>query len=273
MFEISKMDNFLVIFEKLERGRNDENNFLVVEDYMNKVSYNKSKCERIHSYNEIIEVWKLLNFHQNDLVPMKINLKENVHFNIQVWSLEQQTILTLIKVEGMTCNSCVKLIESGVGDMNGVVNIKVYLNDKLSIIQHHDSVTSEEISTAIYDMGFDVEIVYTNDLNHVLGPTDLEKNFLCDNENIPTTHSNSSIESDEDSFSNINLNDDILLLSNGLKNKKNLRKKINKSGRVKQPNNQKTVRKRESVCYLAVEGMTCGSCVSHIEKHTKKQKG
>ena len=64
----------------------------------------------------------------------------------------------LLSVEGMTCHSCVKLIESTLGSEPGVAAVNVSLGRKEAIVQYSESQTSTDvISTVIYDMGFDVE--------------------------------------------------------------------------------------------------------------------
>ena len=64
----------------------------------------------------------------------------------------------LPSVEGMTCHSCVKLIETTLGSEPGVGAVNVSLGRKEAIVQYSESQTSTDvISTVIYDMGFDVE--------------------------------------------------------------------------------------------------------------------
>ena len=72
--------------------------------------------------------------------------------------------LALISVEGMTCNSCVKLIETALCGSDGVNGVKVSLQGKEAFVQFDPSVTTADMtSTAIYDMGFDTRVkkVYT----------------------------------------------------------------------------------------------------------------
>ena len=64
----------------------------------------------------------------------------------------------LLSVEGMTCHSCVKLIETTLGSEPRVAAVNVPLGRKEAIVQYSESQTSTDvISTVIYDMGFDVE--------------------------------------------------------------------------------------------------------------------
>lgn len=78
--------------------------------------------------------------------------------------LSSENHVVLISVEGMTCNSCVKLIETTIPSHGGVGGAKVSLEAKEAFVQFNPLVTTaERISTAIYDMGFDTNVkrVYT----------------------------------------------------------------------------------------------------------------
>ena len=66
----------------------------------------------------------------------------------------------LLTVEGMTCQSCVKLIETTLGLETGVAAVNVSLERKEAFVQYSEAQTNTDvISTVIYDMGFDVEKV------------------------------------------------------------------------------------------------------------------
>ena len=70
--------------------------------------------------------------------------------------------VALISVEGMTCNSCVKLIESTVSQIEGVEGIDVSLRNKQGFLQFNPQLqTAAQIATAIYDMGFDAHVTAT----------------------------------------------------------------------------------------------------------------
>ena len=74
-------------------------------------------------------------------------------------SLKDDNHVTLLTVTGMTCSSCVKLIETTVGQMEGINNIKVSLSQSEAFIEYQPAVTtSENLCTVIYDMGFDASI-------------------------------------------------------------------------------------------------------------------
>lgn len=61
-----------------------------------------------------------------------------------------------IRIEGMTCNSCVQSIEGMISQRKGVVSAQVSLADHQGIFEYDPLLTSpEELREAIEDMGFD----------------------------------------------------------------------------------------------------------------------
>ena len=62
-----------------------------------------------------------------------------------------------VGIDGMTCHSCVSLIESAVGDLRGVVSVTVTLATKEGVVDYEEKVVGmTEIQTAIEDTGFEV---------------------------------------------------------------------------------------------------------------------
>ena len=58
-------------------------------------------------------------------------------------------------IEGMTCHSCVSLIESTVGEVRGVVGVSVSLEERRGTVEYDSTVvTPEEIKNTVEDMGF-----------------------------------------------------------------------------------------------------------------------
>ena len=66
----------------------------------------------------------------------------------------------LIGVEGMTCNSCVRLIETTLPKQHGgVKGVRVSLKRNEALVEFDSSITSvDEIASSIYDMGFDTKV-------------------------------------------------------------------------------------------------------------------
>ena len=69
-----------------------------------------------------------------------------------------------VGIEGMTCHSCVSLIESAVGDLRGVVNVTVTLATKEGMVDYEEGVIgTTDIQTAIEDTGFEVTHIFGKD--------------------------------------------------------------------------------------------------------------
>lgn len=70
------------------------------------------------------------------------------------------TSTSVISIEGMTCQSCVRNIEGVVGGLNGVQSIKVDLAAKQGTVMHNALViTGSQITERIDDMGFKARLV------------------------------------------------------------------------------------------------------------------
>lgn len=64
-----------------------------------------------------------------------------------------------LRVEGMTCGSCVQSIEQRIGSLHGVIHIKVSLEQRSATVIFNPSHQSpESLSEAIEDMGFDSSV-------------------------------------------------------------------------------------------------------------------
>ncbi|MFP7479418.1 copper chaperone CopZ [Terribacillus saccharophilus] len=62
-----------------------------------------------------------------------------------------------LNVEGMSCAHCVNSIEGNVGQLNGVDNVKVNLDDaKVEVAFDSNAVTLQEIKDVIEEQGYDV---------------------------------------------------------------------------------------------------------------------
>lgn len=135
--------------------------------------------------------------------------------------LTPQNDACVLSVEGMTCNSCVKLIESTVSQLSGVLSIKVSLQYKEAFVEHNPNVIKPaELVQTIYDMGFDAGIVTPS--------------FHCPMPNLPLTP---EVE--------------IKLL------------------KLVSPGETPPL----SRALIAIEGMTCSSCVQNIESNISKVRG
>lgn len=63
----------------------------------------------------------------------------------------------ILNVNGMTCGHCVKAVETSVGALAGVQEVKVDLTEKkVSVAYNEDAVTVEQIKETIDEQGYDV---------------------------------------------------------------------------------------------------------------------
>ncbi|MBD8036225.1 MULTISPECIES: copper chaperone CopZ [Solibacillus] len=63
----------------------------------------------------------------------------------------------ILNVNGMTCGHCVKAVETSVGALAGVQEVKVDLAEKkVAVAYNEDTVTVEQIKETIDEQGYDV---------------------------------------------------------------------------------------------------------------------
>ncbi|KAI9139705.1 E1-E2 ATPase-domain-containing protein [Paraphysoderma sedebokerense] len=88
----------------------------------------------------------------------------NTNQSTQPVSLDVQSKKTYkASVSGMTCQSCVRSITNALKDKSGIHNVNVSLQDECAVVEFTDSaISSEDISEAIMDCGFDVSNVTVN---------------------------------------------------------------------------------------------------------------
>lgn len=63
---------------------------------------------------------------------------------------------TILNVEGMSCEHCVKSVTSAVSVLSGVQNVNVSLENKTVEITHDGSTTIQKFKEEIEDQGYDV---------------------------------------------------------------------------------------------------------------------
>ncbi|XP_066467647.1 copper-transporting ATPase 2 isoform X2 [Tiliqua scincoides] len=150
---------------------------------------------------------------------------------------------TVISIGGMTCNSCVKSIESSVSQREGVVCISVSLAEGTGTISYDAVITnSEELRIAIEDMGFDASVL-----------TDTTTGRPTDGDREVGTLAAAPLRTEV--VSELPYRDDELW------------KKLHpdSSKRCSAGTTEKF--------FLEITGMTCASCVSNIEKNLQKEDG
>eukprot|EP00127_Corallochytrium_limacisporum_P001707 Clim_evm44s77 gene=Clim_evmTU44s77 len=83
-------------------------------------------------------------------------------------------VTSVIAIEGMTCQSCVKTISKTLEDEvpNKIQSFVVSLKENQATVQHYPEIlTANEISQIIYELGFDTEVKVDGAMNNVLTDT------------------------------------------------------------------------------------------------------
>ncbi len=63
----------------------------------------------------------------------------------------------IIRVEGMSCEHCVKAVKGAVGQLNGVQDVTVDLSARtVAVVYDENLVALADIQSAIEDQGYDV---------------------------------------------------------------------------------------------------------------------
>lgn len=78
---------------------------------------------------------------------------------------EQVLVSSLVSIQGMTCQSCVKSIENVVAELPGVSSVVVDLAGASGTV-HHDpwTISGKQVADRIDDMGFESKVISTSDL-------------------------------------------------------------------------------------------------------------
>uniref|UniRef100_A0A8C0B278 Copper-transporting ATPase 2 n=1 Tax=Buteo japonicus TaxID=224669 RepID=A0A8C0B278_9AVES len=150
--------------------------------------------------------------------------------------LQDMTCMAVIRIDGMTCNSCVQSIEGTISQRQGVQQIAVSLADRTGNIHYDPAVTNgEELRAAIEDMGFDASCTISSLANFRCGNI-----YLLQLNRFPPRQG---------------------CASDALPDSPHLDGPNQASGATAEK------------CFLQITGMTCASCVSTIERNLQKEDG
>nr|XP_042706982.1 copper-transporting ATPase 1 isoform X2 [Chrysemys picta bellii] len=145
------------------------------------------------------------------------------------------TQVTVINIEGMTCNSCVQSIEGVISRKPGVKSICVSLVNHNGTIKYDPLLTCpEDLRSAIEDMGFDASLSAKTEPLVLITQPSLE---------VP------------------------------LDSQDNMLYKTAPHSKVSPVHDDKQEAKTPSKCYIQVTGMTCASCVANIERNLRREDG
>ncbi|XP_030065925.1 copper-transporting ATPase 1 isoform X3 [Microcaecilia unicolor] len=150
-------------------------------------------------------------------------------------SPEPLTRVTVLNIEGMTCNSCVQSIKGVISQKPGVKSIDVSLANHTGTIEFEPALTNPEaLRGFIDDMGFEASLAAKSD--PLLLQTDPSSE-------IPLESPDSSLG------------------------------KIGPLSFKSSPMHEKEGVKTTTKCFIQVTGMTCASCVANIERNLKGEDG
>jgi copper ion binding protein len=62
---------------------------------------------------------------------------------------------TTLKIEGMSCEHCVKHLTQALEGVGGVKSAKVSLKDKSAQVEHGDQVSLESLKAAVTEAGYE----------------------------------------------------------------------------------------------------------------------
>lgn len=179
---------------------------------------------------------------------------------------------TVLRVRGMTCQSCVRGIESNISGLKGVELIKVSLKDETAFVKYDRRFMSDtSIRNAIDDMGFDCSLSRQTTVINVKGMT-------CNScvKNIENT-----IKSAKGVILiNVSLKyeEAVITFDPELTHPDAIAEAIDDMGFDASVNVEKSLLKgnilnEKASCVINIEGMTCQSCVKHIEATISEEVG
>ncbi|NXJ68760.1 ATP7B ATPase, partial [Rostratula benghalensis] len=179
--------------------------------------------------------------------------------------LQDTTCTAVIRIGGMTCNSCVQSIEGTMSERQGVQRIAVSLAGKTGTIHYDPAITNgEELRAAIEDMGFDASVLTGNSLFYII-PSHCKLclfsycAFIQDTSAGERRHQPDAI------------NAAVQPRAPGPPPQSCASDALPDRLHLDGPNQHSGVTAEK--CFLQITGMTCASCVSTIERNLQKEHG
>ncbi|KAL3879471.1 hypothetical protein ACJMK2_031767 [Sinanodonta woodiana] len=206
---------------------------------------------------------------------------DEMGYSAKVKGVQSSDTLTeediVVNVEGMTCNSCVKTIETTIGDVDGIVSIRVSLEEKKAYIKHIPSkILAKQVAEKIDDMGFGAELVRMRSDSqvtkvHVEGMTcqscvttiesKMKKVSGVNRITVSLSDKEAVIVYDPNLTNPVTLCSEIEDMGFGasLEHEPSVEREFDRIATRNAPETQS--------CLIDIEGMTCMSCVKNIESN------
>ncbi|XP_027503880.1 copper-transporting ATPase 2 isoform X3 [Corapipo altera] len=166
--------------------------------------------------------------------------------------LQDPMCMVVIKIDGMTCNSCAQSIEGTISERQGVQQVAVSLAGSTGTIHYDPAVTNgEELRAAIEDMGFDASVL-TVFVRCICV-------FIQDTSTAEHRHQPNASKAAVQPRAPEPPHQGCVL--DALPDSHHLDESNQPSGATAEK------------CFLQITGMTCASCVSTIERNLQKEDG
>ncbi|XP_065578024.1 copper-transporting ATPase 1-like isoform X2 [Artemia franciscana] len=211
-----------------------------------------------------------------------------------------------VTINGMTCMSCVRNIESNLATKKGVVNVSVDLKEGRGKFQYDSNlITSEQICEMIDDMGFEANILTQEVTLSVIGMKcnkcvkKIEDNvadvYGVKDIKVNLNEKTAVVEFDPAKVDGTSITQRIISLGFEAKDLNNFQdvavlecetsareRAASIESRISTGTNmfsekidigENEFETKSSRCFIHIQGMTCASCVAAIEKHVRKIKG
>ena len=178
-----------------------------------------------------------------------------------------QKSMARLSVEGMTCQSCVKNIESVIGEKPGVIEIQVNLEKKEAVIWYDSKQTSPtELQDLIEDMGFTASLIADKQSEHLSSGNTLTCVIRVEGMTCQSCVKN--IEGNMKKY--VGVNDITVSLE-----RKEANIKYDPSacdpetlrGQIENLGFDAFIAADPDSCSISIRGMTCQSCVRNIESN------
>lgn len=70
--------------------------------------------------------------------------------------LEEYAMTSSLKIEGMSCEHCVKHVKEALEAISGVKSAKVKLKEKCAVVEHGEGLDLETLKAAVVEAGYEV---------------------------------------------------------------------------------------------------------------------